>query len=58
MLADQGDIDTLAEKICMLIEDPERRKEMGRKFAQKTNNLTPDIILQQWDQLFRRLVIS
>ena len=57
-LVGKGDINTLAEKICMLIEDPERRKKMGRKFAQKTNNLTPDIILQQWDQLFRRLVIS
>ena len=36
MLADQGDIDTMADKICTLIENPALRRSMGRAVNEKT----------------------
>ena len=58
MLADQGDIDTMADKICALIEDPGLRRSMGRSANDKTADFTQEKILDQWDRLFKRLVAS
>ena len=58
MLAPQGDIDSMAEKICTLIEQPELRRSMGREINRKAAEFTPDRILDQWDRLFRRLTTS
>lgn len=55
MLAAPGDIEAMAQKICTLIEQPELRREMGRRYSHKTEKLQPGIILQQWDALFKRL---
>ena len=56
MLAEPGDIDTLADKVCTLIEQPELRRRMGVEINRKAGNYTPDRILEQWDRLFKRLV--
>ena len=58
MLANPGDIDTMADKICTLIENPELRKSMGREIYKKAGDYTPDKILDQWDALFKRLAAS
>lgn len=58
MLADQGDIGTMADKICTLIENPGLRQRMGRAVNAKTADYTQDKILDQWDRLFKRLVAS
>ena len=58
MLAPQGDIDSMAEKICTLIEQPELRRSMGREINRKAAEFTPDRIIDQWDRLFRRLTTS
>ena len=58
MLADQGDIDTMAEKICTLIENPALRRSMGRAVNGKTADFSQEKILDQWDRLFKRLTAS
>ena len=58
MLADQGDIDTMAEKICTLIENPALRRSMGQAVNGKTADFSQEKILDQWDRLFKRLVAS
>lgn len=58
MLADQGDVDGMADKICTLIEQPELRRRMGREIYKKAGDFTPDRILPQWDRLFKRLTAS
>lgn len=58
MLAAPGDIDGMADKICTLIEQPELLRRMGQNIHRKAADFTPDWILGQWDQLFRRLTTS
>ena len=58
MLAAPGDIDTMADKICTLIEQPELRRRMGVEINKKAGDFTPDRILSQWDALFRRLTAA
>ena len=58
MLADPGDIETMARKICTLIENPELRRSMGREINKKAGDFTPDRILPQWDRLFKRLAAA
>ena len=58
MLADPGDIETMARKVCTLIENPELRRRMGREINKKAGDFTPERILPQWDSLFRRLTAS
>ena len=55
MLAAPGYIDSMAEKICTLIEQPELRRSMGQAINRKAADFTPDRILGQWDRLFKRL---
>lgn len=58
MLAAPGDIDTMADKICTLIEQPELRRRMSAEIYKKAGDFTPDRILPQWDRLFRRLTAA
>ncbi len=50
------DLKDFADQICYLIENDERRKEMGKMARQKAQNYTLDIIAQEWDNLFTKLV--
>lgn len=46
----------LAEKIIVLIENEELRKQMGRKAKENVRRYSPEIIIKQWDGLFKSLV--
>jgi glycosyltransferase involved in cell wall biosynthesis len=45
-----------AEKIIVLIENEQVRKEMGKKAKQNVKRYLPDNIIAQWDQLFKSLL--
>lgn len=49
------DIEKLAEKICYLIENPEKRKELGRNAARNIKRLNMENIGQKWNALFNDL---
>lgn len=56
ILCENGNIESLAEGICRLIEDEQLRKEMGQKAAHSIQRFTIDNIMHQWDQLFQGLL--
>jgi glycosyltransferase involved in cell wall biosynthesis len=45
-----------AEKIIVLIENEQVRKEMGKNAKQNVKRYLPDNIIAQWDQLFKSLL--
>ena len=47
-----GDIDAMAEKICLLIENAELRKQMGEKAKLMVDKFSPLRIKEQWINLF------
>lgn len=47
-----GDIDAMAEKICLLIENAELRKQMGEKAQLMVDKFSPLKIKEQWINLF------
>lgn len=47
-----GDIDAMAEKICLLIENAELRKQMGEKAKLMVDKFSPLKIKEQWINLF------
>lgn len=47
-----GDIDAMAEKICLLIENAELRKQMGEKAKLMVDKFSPLKIKEQWMTLF------
>ena len=55
ILCENGNIDNLAEGICQLIEDEQLRKKIGQKAAQNIQRYTIDIIMKQWDELFKEI---
>lgn len=42
----------LAERICELIEDDDKRIEMGRKAKSNIQRYSPDAVMKQWTDLF------
>lgn len=50
-----NDIHGLADKICVLIENDELRKEMGFRAFEKSKSFSIDCLMQQWISLFREL---
>ena len=55
-LVPTGDERMLAEKICSLIENPDKRAEMGAEAVKKSENYSVDKIIPMWMDLFERLV--
>ena len=55
-LVEQGSIDKLAEKICLLIQDNELRKKMGRQAFKASKRFSKDPIMQQWVELFDNII--
>ena len=54
-LVEVNDEKSLAEKICLLIEDEELRKNMGIEARKKAGKYHVDIITQKWMTLFKEL---
>jgi glycosyltransferase involved in cell wall biosynthesis len=55
-LAENGNITELASKIIKLIEEKNLRKQMGAKAKQNVKRYLPEVIVKQWDELFKSLV--
>lgn len=48
----EGDIDGMADKICLLIENEGLRKDMGDKARLNSLRFSQKTIMQQWEDLF------
>ena len=51
-----NDPDDMAEKIIMLIENEELRKSMGQKARQNIKRYSAEVVMPQWEELFKRMV--
>ena len=54
-LVKPGDEDTMAERLCWLMEHPVERKAMGVKAVTKAAHYQIDQVVEQWMSLFREL---
>lgn len=54
-LVPTGDIDALAAKILMLMQDDRLRKSMGQKARDNVARFMPDKVMKQWEDLFASL---
>jgi len=54
-LVENGNIKELAKKICVLIENEESRKNMGKYAKESIKKYSPDIVMQKWAELFESL---
>ena len=55
LLAENGDAEQLAEKICWMIEHEDERKVMGQKAYDASFRYTIDSTMERWKALFERL---
>ena len=58
LLIDFLNIDALAEGICYLIEDNEKRKIMGINARKNALRFSKETVMRQWEGLFRELTKS
>lgn len=56
ILVKNGDIQGLADAICWMIEHEEERKQMGIAAKETSKKYAPEVIMKQWDDLFKELV--
>jgi len=56
LLAEPGNIAQLAEKVCYLIENEEKRFQMGNVAREKVKSYLPEPIMQRWIDLFETLI--
>jgi len=54
-IVSEGDIEAAAERICNLIEDEDRLRDMGRQANGKASAYSPKNIMSQWVELFERV---
>ena len=55
LLAENGNIEVLAQKIEQLMSDEELRKDMGTKAIQNISRFKPETIMAQWINLFNNI---
>lgn len=55
LIAKNGDIDDLAEKIRIMIENEGMRKSMSKQALIKSKSFQKEVIMQQWINLFNEL---
>ncbi|GGZ56829.1 glycosyltransferase family 4 protein [Mesonia mobilis] len=55
-VVENGNIEKLSLKLLKLIEDKDLRIEMGAQAKQNVKRYLPEIIVSQWDELFKSLV--
>jgi len=56
LLVENGDIKTFAKGILMLIEDEEKRKNMGANAREVVKQYLPEKIAEEWNTLFTDLI--
>ena len=56
LLIKPGNVTELADKICYMIDNPEFRKELGRKARIRSEIFKIEKIAIEWDNLFKQLV--
>lgn len=56
ILVENGNIEKLSEAICRLIENEEERKQMGVKARKNSLRYSKDLIMGDWDALFKDLL--
>lgn len=56
LLVPVGDTDALAEKLCMLIENPDLRKKMGKEAAKNVLRFSEENVMKLWENLFHDLL--
>lgn len=56
LLVENGNIEQLAEKICYLIENDEKRKEMGKMARINSERFKIENICKEWELLFNQLL--
>lgn len=54
-VVENGNVEALARTIVSLIEDETMRKTMGAKAKQNVQRYLPEVIVKQWDELFKAL---
>ena len=57
-LVKNRDINAFAEKVCLLIENPELRKTMGQAGIYSSKRYDVSSIMPMWKELFKQLVES
>lgn len=56
LLVENGNINALADSICFMIENEEKRIQMGKKAKGNVMRYSTEHIMQQWNELFKRLI--
>ena len=54
-LVEDGHIEAFADKVCLLMENEELRRQLGRKAKQHMAFYSKDRIMSQWRDLFEQL---
>src|SRR5690606_29701346 len=54
-LVENEDVEKMAEKIILLIEDEKLRKELGENARKNVQRFAADVIMQKWEDLFTKL---
>lgn len=58
LLIQNGNVEALADNILLLIENEELRRKMGLLAKRNVERFAPEIVLQQWDFLFKKLLTN
>ena len=54
-LVKNGDEETFAKKLQLLMIDENLRKEMGEKARENVQRFSPQNVVKQWDELFKKI---
>lgn len=54
-LVEPGQVEVFAEKMELLIQDENMRRQMGRNAAKSTERFKKELILDQWEMLFENM---
>ena len=52
------DVEAFANRLCMLIENEALRKQMGQYAAQSSLRFKKEVIMPQWNNLFKSLIVK
>lgn len=56
LLVENGNTERLAQAVNDLIENPQRRRQMGQKARENIRRYSPESIMRQWENLFAELL--